>query len=460
MNTCFLLICVVLGLVDNQKLHPRLRTLLDSGPEKTSEIQWTLTWIGSYDDGLIERHITRTTGDTVWESNLGNEKGEHRTRFKTRPPGDATPEQLELATWPRSEDAGVHHRLKQDGRIWHINRGPVASSGYAIPTDKAISRIPMKVEAAGLAPRIASEVEPPPFNLHPTEFEGFENVEFTEGRENGFPSVVATWSKYELNWLFDDRQGGLPIRASYYQADHLRYYSITKNEQVAGRWLPKSVEYFRGDSQTPYCRLDVQTATYDKPEHMQEITPNDIGALPGTQFIADNGLHWWTGGELLHEDEYLPLLWLDPMIMDDRIAQTMAEGSGQTVEEYRARLRQSGDALRERYKREYGEELKVKKVDEEDPWVVYTNTFVKKHEFDEAAEKRARVTCDRAISLRDSLKLRDAAKIREAKREGNKRKLDEIEEREKKVFERMLVKPLDKMLATLEKKKETSAKGG
>ena len=69
---------------------------------KTSQIEWTVSWGEGPDDGLVERHITRTAGNSVWESNLGDENGYHRREFRTFPPqGDVTPEELEKYLYPR-----------------------------------------------------------------------------------------------------------------------------------------------------------------------------------------------------------------------------------------------------------------------------------------------------------------------------------------------------------------------
>ncbi len=56
----------------------RVRNLLSPQRPRTSQIEWTVTWRRGYADGLAERYITRTAGDTLWESNLGDEKGNHR----------------------------------------------------------------------------------------------------------------------------------------------------------------------------------------------------------------------------------------------------------------------------------------------------------------------------------------------------------------------------------------------
>lgn len=441
-------------------LPPRFSSLERSGFE-TSQFEWTMSWHSGYDDGLVERYTTRTAGNMIWESNFGDENGYHSTVFHRRPPREGLAEEVDSAMVPKAEMAGIRTKYIGDELSWYVPNTELPVYGFVTPLKDTAIYLPLKIPGLGFSPYLSKEPYGNPFNLAPADYEDFANATFREHLDGGFPAITAEWNggKSRLIWTFDDRQGGLPIQAAFYRADQLAGCSRTTYQQVQGYWIPKRIEFLDGENKLVRS-IDVHRATVNDPAHPKEISPADIGVLPGSQFVSPKGLQWWDGSSLVSEEEFLPLLWLDPTIMDDRIAQSMVEGTGQTVEEYRARLRQSGDALRERYKREYGEELKVKKVDEEDPWVVYTNTFVKKHEFDEAAEKRARVTCDRAISLRDSLKLRDAAKIREARREGNKRKLDEIEEREKKVFERMLVKPLDKMLATFEKKKEASAKGG
>src|SRR3990172_7869436 len=76
-------LAAVLGqAVDAGDRYPdRIRKLLSPVRSGTSQVEWTVTWRAGYDAGLVERYITRTAGDTVRESKLGDENGYHRTLF-------------------------------------------------------------------------------------------------------------------------------------------------------------------------------------------------------------------------------------------------------------------------------------------------------------------------------------------------------------------------------------------
>jgi hypothetical protein len=323
-----------------------------------------------------------------------------------------------------------------------------------VPAKDASFYGPVQLPSIGLAHSFADEPYATPFQLNPFDGEGLANATFREYQDNGLPAVVAEWGNTTLTWIFDHEQGGMPVQAMLHRGDSLASYSRSTYQNVGGRWFPKATGFFDGSNQL-LKRVEIQRVTFDRPEHLQEITPVEFGALSGTQFGGPSGLLWWNGVELVPDDEFLPLLWLDPTIMDDRIAQFMVEDTDRTVEQYRAALRQSGDALRERYKREYGEELKLKKTAEKDPWDVYVDEFVSKHKFPEAPTKKAFEIRDSAKKLRDTQRLRDAADMRKAKREGDKRKLEEFEKREKKIYDRLLVRPLDRLAAAVAKSSET-----
>lgn len=433
---------------DYAYLPSRVRIILESKSTTTSQVEWTLSWFGSYNDGLVERHITRTSDETIWESNLGDEKGQHNAAFYHWPGPNATEEQLRREMVPKELVAGIRNKLIYDDRAWYIAHAERPLSGYASPAAKTTDWLPSDLKSIGLAPYEESESDANPLNLYRDDFEGFEKSTFRDGWESGYPTVTAEWGdRRALTWRFDDRRGGQPVQASFYRFDKLVNYSQTEYERAGERWFPKSVRFYREDSASPYKIIDVQRATFDEPWHMKEITPSDIGALAGTQFLGADGLSWWTGTDLIPNDDFLELLYLDDSIMDQRIAEMMVEGTKQTVDEYRGALRRAGVALREQYRKKYGEDFQLTKLrpDEKDEWDVYVEKFIAEHKLPEPGIKRANEIRDSAKKLRDAHRLKNSAELKKARKSGDKKKIAEFESVEKRIFERMLERPLQKL---------------
>jgi len=106
--------------------------------------------------------------------------------------------------------------------------------------------------------------------------------------------------------------------------------------------------------------------------------------------------------------------------------------------------------MRAAYKREHGDEpwLVSVKTDEKDPWDVYVEEFLKKNQLPEPAVERAK-------QVRDAQRRKNHKPMKEAERRKDTRKLDEFKEREERIFNEMLVKPLEKLA---EQAKEKAAR--
>ncbi len=462
MNAHFAMIgCLFWAAPTSDHLPSRLRAALNTGDVETSEVEWNLSWLGGYDDGLVERHITRTAGDTVWEANLGDSRGRHSASFLQSPSPYDSDEEIRRKMVPRDVDAGVRNKLLTGGWAWYLEHAERPLMGYASPLDKAAIGFPANPRVLGLSPGPPHDSNSNSYGLSDADFEGFEDATFQESWENGYPTVTAAWGdQRSIKWRFDNRQGGMPVEASFYRADRLANHSETEYQRIGERWFPQSASYYDRESPDPFRLVDVQKATFDEPWHMEEITPSDIGALGGTQFGGSEGTMWWTGAELLPNDEFLELLYLDDGIMDERIAELMVEGTTQSVEQYRASLRKSGDALRERLCKEYGSDPQAPKSGgEKDEWDAYVDEFLHKNELPDPAVKRAHAALTSAKRVRDAQRLRYSADVKKAQRNGDKKRIAQFDDREMRVFDRMLKRPLERLarIAESEKKSAESA---
>ena len=455
------LAAVLCQAVDAGDRYPdRIRRLLSPERSGTAQVEWTVTWGAGYDAGLVERYITRTAGDTVWESNLGGENGYHRTRFAhshnpstyTLPGVSMTAQevkQMGLEEAPKEKFSGPQNSMIYQGQGWRLNsERPV--SGTVEPIGDASARGLMEPASVGLRARWEEEYSRIPFGLIPSHAEGLESATFSEASENGRPTVSAAYGEHRLTWTFDDRQGGLPVEAALYSGDRLTYYSRTHAQQVAGRWLPRSVEFYMGDSASPYKIIDVQRATFDEPWHMQDLTPDQIGPVYGTQFSTPTGMMPWNGFDLMDMDAFWEMVNLFGVLPDQRWLEAIGKSVGKTAEQYAEILRRQGDHVREAYFREHGEkpwlDAPSPKEKKKDEWDLYVEEFLVKHKLPEPGVKRAHEIRDQAKKLRDAYRRKNAAELRKAKAENDSRKVAHFEGIEKNIFDRVLVRSLKKLV--------------
>ena len=449
MNAGWILLGLLLGPAEPRDQYPpRLRSVFDSHAPTTSQVEWTASWIGGRDAGLVERYVTRKAGDALWESNLGDESGYHRLVFRASPPAGISEEESRQYASPREETAGTRNSLVYDGQAWHLSPAERPLSGMLQPVEAARAWLPTDLPSIGLAPCWGSDLDANPFHLPNQQFEGFDSATFREGRENGLPTLSAEWGgSSRLAWRFDDRYGGKPVWAAFERDGVPVYSSETEYEKIGERWFPKSIRFYDRDSASPYKMIDVQRATFDEPWHMQEITPTDIGALYGTQFGGPDGTKMWTGAELIPDDEFWKLVHLYDVLPDPRIMKMIAEPE-QTVDEYVQSLRAKGARWREAYRKKYNEEpwLVQKSPKEKDEWDVYVEKFLTEHKLPEPGVKRANEIRDQSKKLRDAYRRKNAAALRKAKEENDSRKVAEYEGIEKRIFERVLVRDLKKLV--------------
>ena len=468
MNAAWVLLGLIFAPTEPRDHYPsRLRNILDSRPATTSQVEWTASWIGGRDDGLVERYVTRQAGDALWESNLGDENGYHPTSYGEPHPGAWGKDPPEIPNreespmayeqWlrtheiPKEESAGTRNSLIYEEQVWHLEYAERPLAGVVQPLKSARDYLPVDLTSMGLAPCWwGSGVDDIPFQLPEWALQGFDSATFVEGVENGLPTLSAVYGggRFRLTWRFDDRYGGKPVWAAFERDAVAMYSSETEYERIGERWFPKSARFYQGDPSSPYKMIDVQRATFDEPWHMQEITPTDIGALYGTNFGAPDGMKKWTGAELIPLNEYLDLLELYGVLPDPRIVEMLAQLIGKTTEEYVQIIQRGIARRREEHRKKYGEEpwLVQKSPKEKDEWDVYVDKFLAEHKLPEPGVKRANEIRDQSKKLRDAYRRKNAAALRKAKEENDSRKVVEYEGIEKRIFERVLVRDLNRLL--------------
>ena len=435
-----------------QQLPSSLARLIEVPRPETSHIEWTLSSFDRFNEGLVERHITRTVGDTLWQSNLGDDGGQHRVEYRFEPPKNTDVEDLDPYIFPSDVGAGTRASLIFGDRVWSMGNEASPSSGSrAYPRDQAQADLPFDFWAAGLA--VAASFDKNVLGLPEMLVEGFDFATFTSSRQGAYEVIAADYNDRRIEWLLDVRQDGVPVQAYFYDGGNLTFWSETSYAKIDGRLFPTDLRFYDGENAQPYRTIEIQRATFDKPWHMQEITPADIGAIYGTHFTTPMGEYYWSGTDLITNDEYWELVHVFGIRPDNAIIESLARSAKLTVEEFLQFWDAKEAWARERYFNEHGTRpwlenivLLKKKPGEKDEWDVYVEQFVAEHKLEGEPVKQAEEILDRAKKMRDARLRKNAVEIRKAQREGNSKKLAHYERITKRIFEEVLVRTLNRLL--------------
>ena len=444
---------------------------------QTWEAKWTLSWYDQWNEGLVERYITRAAGDSLLQSNFGNENGHHRALFRQaiadnehsennrdsgsaafdRPPEGLSREDALLLQIPPDKLAGTINMMIFQGKVWR----PDGVQKSAILTGSVETIVPAKlqqhlpVDFATIGFAVAPYLRYSVVGLDPWDFEGFDSAPLERSRSGDLEIVVASYDTRRVEWYLDPAQENLPVAAMLYRNDELVLRSETEYEVYEGRRLPLSVHFYEGWAQTPYRVLDVQEVTFDKPWHARGFTPADIGIVFGTQLRsseADGFMYRWDGLNLIGSSEYDDLVDLYGVDPDPRFVERIAAGFRMTIAEWNAWTERTRKWRREQYFAEHGtrpwldEVVLLQKPGEKDEWDVYVEKFIEKHKLTGEKRKRAKDILERSKKIRDARLRKDAAKIKQAKRENNKKKLAYYEGIIKRIFDDVLVRSLSRLL--------------
>lgn len=168
------------------QLPERLQAIIAARTPDTSEIDWTVSWHGGRDDGLIERFETRTAGETVWQSNFGDANGYHPVTYRSFPPPDLSPEERRAYESPPESGAGTQSSLAYDAHIWRLPEADRPLWGYQLSRDTAHFFNPFDFAAAGLAPAWRTELNTDVLGLMKIRLEGFDSAEWSQYAQGRF----------------------------------------------------------------------------------------------------------------------------------------------------------------------------------------------------------------------------------------------------------------------------------
>ncbi len=178
--------------------------------------------------------------------------------------------------------------------------------------------------------------------------------------------------------------------------------------------------------------LTITHQSFDQPSHRQEpFGLEDIGAQVGSRMrLRDGNNYWWDGVSIVGEEEWLLKrygLGLEPSLA---VLKKRSEMRGISL----ARLLDLEEKKAQRWRARHPEFVSKETAEEEDEWDIYVRKFVDKNKLSKPKAAVAGKILSRSKKLRDYQR-RKSEKGKEAKTEAM----------EKRIFEKMLVKGLERL---------------
>ena len=179
--------------------------------------------------------------------------------------------------------------LMKDGEQWRF---------YADSVDAGIITDPTKflhyrnIRDLGFEPTPALSTVDAFFRQLPKHYDAAEHRE---------DRVVVTghWDNgMSVRWTLDPEKGMQPVRVEMLSGSEVLGACETEYEQFDGLWFPRHCTFSHRGSTT--VTIGVLSAEFNRPDHPQELTPKDLGMVPGTQ-VAHTSLQQtaWTGEKLI-----------------------------------------------------------------------------------------------------------------------------------------------------------------
>jgi len=400
--------------------------IVKSRQAHTAEWKWSLTREGEAGTSHDE-YVTRVAPGDLWQHGA-------KPKNTTVPPPFTSGQ-------PYGENA-----LVTEGIAWYMPNAGHPLFAYAIPLDEPQRYLPFDFSLAGIAPawEVANET---PLGLRSEWIAGLEAAEVSGVASGPLTHVVAAMGDRRLEWTLDAYQGGQPTEAAFYMNDRLVRRSTTSYRKIDGRWVPKDTEFYYLDSADPAVAIHVDSAGFDQADHVQDVTPEDIGLRFGTSLTAWHGRSRWGGTHIIEENEYEEMVYLYGVEPVPLIVEALARESNQTLDECREWFEIARERYRQAHVQRTGEApWLVERWKERDEWDVYVEKFITEHKLDELRAKRANELLERCKRLRDFYRRKNIREIREAQREGDAEKLAHYEKLTTRIFETVLVPGLKRLV--------------
>jgi len=453
----YILLCVASGyaiLAPGTMPPPVDKALSQRQSARTSRVEYVIQH-RDLEAPLSEHFVTQTAGASVIQTNFGDANGEHPRKYAEvqRWLADfADPHQtVEMHDY---KFAQPHRTLLYDDLVWH--KMGTGLSATARPPSKRTTEPIFDSLASGAFPRPSQRFRNP-LDVPRAPASIWDGASYDVKESGQFKTITSDVEyhgrSYRMEWDIDPARGEQPVRSTLYLNGEMQFESLTKLEKIGDRWIPKRTQFFRHDFASgtePYQVVDVTDASFNQPWHSQEpFTPTDIGIALGHQLGVEGSstTMYWDGAELLTETEYNKLVYLDGVDPDPVVVARQAKWMKITNEEYLEKVERSRPIMRARWEKENGPYVDLIKADgKEDAWDRYAAEFIKTNKLDAKRRDKAMEILEKSKKIRDFHARKNQAKIRKAEKENDERKLKAYESIKTRIFERVLVRGLQKLL--------------
>ncbi|GIK15955.1 MAG: hypothetical protein BroJett003_09190 [Planctomycetota bacterium] len=118
-------------------------------------------------------------------------------------------------------------------------------------------------------------------------------------------TVTGHWDNgMSVRWTLDPGKGMQPVRVEMLSGSEVLGACDSEYEEFDGLWFPKRCTFSHRGSTT--VTIGVLSAEFNRPEHPKELTPKDLGMVPGVQIHhPERGNVAWTGEELIPLEDWL-----------------------------------------------------------------------------------------------------------------------------------------------------------
>lgn len=242
---------------DDQKVPEALRRLERALMEpRTAEIEWSYAYRGTEAFHKTRKAGERRVETVTWAKQFANEKGTFEapaTVLVYRSP-DVCFEREEspritaaMVLWPEASSMRIDLWKSSIMRMSDRRGAPrtVQEALYGSPDDT-------------YARRYSSEI-----------VDGLHVVTAQVSEERAY------------RWWIDPKQGWWATRMQHLNNGEVLEEQSVKLKKWGGVWFPEEIDY-------GYGRVDIHLASFDQPDHSQELTPGDIGIVVGTTIFDTN----------------------------------------------------------------------------------------------------------------------------------------------------------------------------
>jgi len=225
---------------------------------------------------------------------------------------------------------------------------------------------------------------------------------FEEAREGELHVVTVQKRAGTTTYWLDADRGWSPVRV---RNEHERYgwtESRSTLKKFDGVWFPQVVEFFSSrykDGQEPEKIARVYSATFNRPEHPQRLTPAHIGLEPGMHVLVRGAdmeremFGKWDGEKVVSTQEFARRLRRGEVTEGPNFIRAAVQASAKAAQEQLAAARAEGDVAAvwtgPMTADQARKALLLTPKEFESLWEEYTRAFIKRYQLNEEQTQKA-----------------------------------------------------------------------